>query len=156
MNEETLKNSIERIFDENLAYYAELDGESDRATAILAVARFEDKLREAIAKQFVELNRKLEIRIFCGYGPLSTLAGKLDIAYALGMYDQKTLENLRSIKKIRNKFAHSPKPVQFVENDIADMCSTLCVEYDPERDSPRYQFLFYLQQMERKILEEYL
>ena len=156
MNEETLKNTIERIFDENQAFHAELEGESDRATAILAVARFEDRLREAIAKRFVELNGELENRIFCGYGPLSTLAGKLDIAYALGMYDQKTLKILRRIKKIRNKFAHSPKPVQFVDNDIADMCSTLCVEHNTEPDTPRYQFLSYLQQMEREILGEYL
>ena len=99
---------------------------------------------------------ELENRIFCGYGPLSTLAGKLDIAYALGMYDQKTLKILRRIKKIRNKFAHSPKPVQFVDKDIADMCSTLCVEHNSEPDTPRYQFLSYLQQMERGILGEYL
>ena len=56
MNDETLKNTIERIFDESQAFHAELEGESDRATAILAVARFEDRLREAIAKRFVELN----------------------------------------------------------------------------------------------------
>lgn len=152
MTEITLRETIERAWDENVRYHTELDGESDRAAAILAAAYFEDRLRDAIMTKFVDLNRKFRDKIFKGYGPLSTFSAKGDIAYALGLYDQKTRKGLHTVRKIRNRFAHASKPIEFDHDDLAAICRNLDPEAIPDPDTLRNRYVTYLKEVEKKIL----
>jgi len=59
------------------------------------------------------------------HGPLSSFAAKAKVAYALGLIDEQTKEDLDYIRKIRNKFAHSPKEISFKDNPIREYCNKL-------------------------------
>lgn len=59
------------------------------------------------------------------HGPLSSFAAKAKVAYALGLIDKQTKEDLDYIRKIRNKFAHSVKPISFQDRPIREYCNKL-------------------------------
>ena len=55
----------------------------------------------------LETPKKLHESLTCPYAPLSTFAGKIQIAYGYGLISQQDYENLELIRKIRNEAAHS-------------------------------------------------
>jgi len=59
------------------------------------------------------------------HGPLSSFAAKAKVAYALGLIDEQTKEDLDYIRKIRNKFAHSLKAISFQDHAIREYCNKL-------------------------------
>lgn len=156
MDEETIKETMTRVWDESVKFYAELDGESDRAAAILAAANFEDKLCETIIEKFVKLNRENRKKLFKGYGPLSTFAAKIDIAFALGLYDQETQRGLHIIRKIRNIFAHASSPIEFDCDDIVKICEELKLETSLNSDNLRYRYVSFLKEVETKLSKKNL
>jgi hypothetical protein len=80
---------------------------TDTATAVVFASRVEDWLGAAIKTRMrVDLSSRLRERLFEGYGPLSTFSGKIDIGYALSMFEADIYNDLRAIKDIRNRFAH--------------------------------------------------
>ena len=147
--EKTLRQSIERAYD----YQTALAEESDRAAAILAAAYFEDRLRAAIMTRFVALNRRDEAEIFKPYGPLSTFKAKVDIAFALGLYDRKTRKDLHTVGEIRNKFAHSPEPMEFDHEKVAAKCRKLDTKAAQDSDDLRERYLTYLREIGKRLLE---
>ena len=60
-------------------------------------------------------------RIFEGYGPLYDLAPKADLAYAISLIDEDLYHEIRVIKDIRNKFAHSPQLEDFRSDEITKL-----------------------------------
>jgi len=119
-----LRAALEQVAAELEAYYAELNGESPRAAAILAMASIEDELERLIRRKFPhEISNKLWKRI-CGPGltPFGTFKAKADVAQAFGYYGPKTRKLLETLAAIRNKFAHSSKPRSFLDDDILSKC----------------------------------
>ena len=57
-------------------------------------------------------------RLFDGYGPMSSLSGKIDMAYALKVITKKAYDDLTTIRRLRNKFAHSMALVNFDSAEI--------------------------------------
>ena len=151
MSEEgkTLRETIERAYDYQIA----LAEESDRAAAILAAAYFEDRLRDAIMTRFVALNRRDKDEIFKSYGPLSTFKAKVDIAFALGLYDRKIRKGLHTVRGIRNKFAHSSEPMEFNHNQVADECRKLDTKAGQDSDGLRERYLTYLRGIGKLLLQ---
>ena len=147
--EKTLRQSIERAWD----YQTALAEESDRAAAILAAAYFEDRLRDAIMTRFVALNRQDDAEIFKHYGPLSTFKAKVDIAFALGLYDRKTKKGLHTVRQIRNEFAHSPEPMEFDHEKVAAKCRKLDTKAVQDSDDLRERYLTYLREIGNRLLE---
>ena len=145
---------LREIINEATRYHAELDGESDRAAAILAAAYFEERLRDAIMRKFTDINKTLREKIFTGYGPLSTFSAKIDIARALGIYDQKTYNGLHKIKRIRNMFAHASTPIEFNQQDIADLCRNLTPKSPLTSENMRARYIHYLEEVENDIMNE--
>lgn len=76
------------------------------STAILASAIIEDRLRRAILTKMRQISGNLEARLFDGYGPLGSFSAKIDFAYALDLLSEKIFDDLKTIKDIRNEFAH--------------------------------------------------
>ena len=144
------EDKLDKIIDEAIRYYDALHRESDRAAAILAASHFEYRLREEIMHKFVVLNSDLRRRIFEN-GPLSTFSSKINIAFALGLYDEETRRGLHNIKQIRNEFAHAPIPVKFDSKKIADICRRIpsknTIDTD-DSDSLRKKYIDYLQEIE--------
>ena len=151
MSRETLRELIERMWEENVRFHAELDGESDRAAAIIAASYFEERLCEVIMTRFVKLDRKVQRAIFTGYGPLSTFKAKVDIAFALGLLGRETRRGLHTVGRVRNKFAHASKPLRFDHEDFAIMCRDLKTAATPDPDNLRGRYLTYLKEAENSI-----
>jgi hypothetical protein len=90
------------------------------AGAVLAAAADLDiELRKAIESKMRPLNSDLKSRLFDGYGPLSTLSAKIDLAHALSITTPEIYRELRKIQNLRNKFAHpdAPDTIPTLENE---------------------------------------
>ena len=104
--EKTLRETIEKAWDEAYNFYQLFDEESDRGAAVLAAALFKDRLKKAIEeKKFHNVDNKVCKRL--------SFWGTIELGYALGLYDRKTLNGLHVVGEIRNKFAHSSDPLEF-------------------------------------------
>jgi hypothetical protein len=96
----------------------ELMGLNDRACAIVCAATLEARLEELIRKRLV---KGADDALFSGrYGPLSTLAAKVDAAFALGLIAKSEAEDLHRHRKIRNAFAHERHELSFARSPILD------------------------------------
>ena len=101
------------------AIIQEMKLQTDTATAVVLASRVEDWLGEALkTKMRDDLSAKLKERLFQGYGPLSTFSAKIDIAYAFSMVEPAIYNDLRAIKDIRNRFAHSKNVVHFQSAEL--------------------------------------
>ena len=113
LSEETrsTRDFIEELLKRSMAYYRSLEEESDRGAAVLAVAHFESRLKEAIKKAieklFVNCDDEYREELFARSVPIRSLSSKIDIAYAFGLYDRGTRDDLHILRRIRNTFAHS-------------------------------------------------
>lgn len=149
MNGDSLKEIIGLAYD----YQIELSEESDRGAAILAAANFEEWLGSIISGYFAKLNSELKRKLFEN-GTLSTFSAKIDFGFALGFYDKDTLNKLHVIKKIRNKFAHSTKPMRFESDSILSMYRKLDKGDTSNSDNPRTRYLKYLVQVQETIVAD--
>jgi DNA-binding MltR family transcriptional regulator len=71
------------------------------------------------------LSSTVRAKIFDDYGPLSQFSAKIDIAYIFELIDKTTYDDLRAIKDIRNKFAHTTGYVLFSNEQINRECQRL-------------------------------
>jgi DNA-binding MltR family transcriptional regulator len=119
--------------------------ESDRSVAILASSYLEKYLEEYIAKKLVD--DKAVAKLFEGFGPLSTFNAKIEFAFAIGLLPRHVYTDLRTIRKVRNLFAHEPDSSDFLTDSIKDLCATLwrlprSDGSERKEQKPRSQFLF--------------
>lgn len=71
------------------------------------------------------LSNTTAAKIFAGYGPLSQFSAKIDIAYIFKFIDETTYNDLRAIKEIRNRFAHTTEHLFFSSEKVARECQRL-------------------------------
>ena len=90
----------------------ELPKQRDRGAAIIATSILEDHLILAILSR-MHRDADAEGRMFKGYGPLNTLASRIDLGLLLGIYPRRHWEILHIIRNIRNEFAHNMQPTSF-------------------------------------------
>jgi DNA-binding MltR family transcriptional regulator len=93
---------------------------AETSLALTTAALIEDWLEHAIKSHMRELSSTQDRRIFGGYGPLSSFAARIDVAYALSYFDDIIYSDLRAIKEIRNKFAHSKSVLHFNSEPILE------------------------------------
>lgn len=117
-----------------------LQSESDRATALMAAAFLEDYLAKLISK-FMINDPSVGREIFTHNGALGTFSAKIDLAYMLALISPSVRKDLHLLRKIRNDFAHTAKPLQFTEHRIKSRCEELkCAGMPPKDDNPRTKF----------------
>ena len=156
MTEDALLESLERRWDELKRYDDELNGTSDRATAILATAYFDGKLGDAIMCRFFQLSsafsdQKTSGGVFKEHDPIRNFLAKIEVGFALGLYNDEIRKNLHKVGKIRNKFAHSSKPIEFGDDEIANICRQLDPNDVSELETPRRRYIAYLKEVERHL-----
>lgn len=95
------------------------------ATVLTAISAIEDVFEDVIKSRMVVLSKKMESRLFQGYGPLNTFAAKIDIAFALGLLSERDYADMQIIRKVRNEFAHSRAVTGFEKKEIADLVGRL-------------------------------
>ncbi len=106
------------------AIILEISKQTDRGAALIATAYLEGRLSGAIKARLVR-DATIESRFFKGQGPLASLSAKIDMGYLLGVYEQDVRRFLRTVKDIRNAFAHRPEPMDFKSQKIKDLCSNI-------------------------------
>jgi DNA-binding MltR family transcriptional regulator len=110
-------------------FYEELQNESPRAAVIIAAAFLDAQLRNLISKACVNDSRAVGELLGTDRnpdgGPLSSFAAKTKAAYCLGLIGRSTYEDLNTIRKIRNKFAHKVHGYTFDEPEIVNWCRSL-------------------------------
>ena len=157
MPEETVRDTLEQVWDELKCYYDELNGTSDRATAILAAAYFEGKLGDAIMCRFAQISSAFSDqvesgnRVFKKHNPIWNFSAKIEIGFALGLYNEEIRKDLHNAGEVRNKFAHASKPVEFDDTGIAAICLQLEPNILPDPDTSRNRYIAYLKEVERQI-----
>jgi hypothetical protein len=93
--------------------------------AIVGAAALDNSLELVLLTKMRRLSRDMKDRIFDGYGPLSSFAAKIDIAYALEIIPREFYDSLRIINKVRVRFAHSKQFVSFQDPEISAMIDSL-------------------------------
>lgn len=112
--EESLEDTIRRVWDEFEKYWKSLEDESDRGVAILAMCRLELILDKAI--RFLAPDIEF---------PLRSMEVKLYVGLVAGLYDKKVFDGLVTINKIRNKFAHRSDAKDFAFEYVRSACENL-------------------------------
>ena len=97
--------------------------ESDRSAAILASSFLENCLEQLIREKLADHPIKNEL--FRGFGLFATFSARADIALLLGLIPEHIYNDLKTIRKIRNEFAHTPLPLSFGEGKIKDLAANL-------------------------------
>ena len=96
---------------------------SDRAIAIVGGSIIEQCLEAAILERFHH-NKAIRDRIFNPSGALGSFSSKIDMGFLLGIYAAPAHRDLRTVKDIRNAFAHSLDISSFNNQKITDLCKT--------------------------------
>ncbi|MEW6092543.1 MAG: MltR family transcriptional regulator [Chloroflexota bacterium] len=123
------KKIYPRFFDENewTAFSNEFAHESDRASIILGAAYLDDLLEQLIAGFLVDDQNAMG-ELLDGnrpYAPLSTFSARITAAYCLGLIDYTQYQDLKTIKRIRNLFAHGLQGLSFQNENIIQECQKL-------------------------------
>jgi len=119
-----------------------LNAETERGLPITAGAMLDEVLVE-ILKGLMAENAEAA-RLLDGFNaPLGTFAARISACYALALIGEDEFQELETVRKIRNKFAHGWKPKSFEDDSIADLCGNLPwrgpSEYEDDA-SPRSRF----------------
>jgi DNA-binding MltR family transcriptional regulator len=105
-----------------------LDTRSDRDFALTFCAYLEDTLHALFRKVLLDQgnpNGDFINNLMRNYGPLSSFNARIDVAYALGWIGRNMWKDLKTIKAVRNLFAHQYKISTFDHPDIQSECTKL-------------------------------
>src|SRR5579862_9203508 len=127
--------------DELAGAMRELEEQTDRGAAIIATALIDHHLTVAIEARLEALNSKLRNSLLGSRGALATLQSKLDMGMALGLYTMDAHRQLDTIRKIRNRFAHTPIPLTFQDATLKRLSLSLMSPAFADRTDPRERFM---------------
>ena len=101
-------------------FYDELQGDSDRACAIVGAAVLDANLENLLRSYLVEDTQELNNLLNAGndFAPLRDFGARITLAYLIGAVDGVILHDLRVIKNVRNLFAHEHAILRFSSNPI--------------------------------------
>jgi DNA-binding MltR family transcriptional regulator len=94
---------------------------TELACALIAGAFIEQALGNLLAAVMIPENESDGLL----KGVLGTAAARANISYCLGLIDETTWENAKTIAEVRNQFAHSHTPVGFADPQIRELCNRL-------------------------------
>jgi len=97
----------------------------DRAVAITIAAHLERILEERFSLLLKNRDTKTLSRLFSERGPVAGFLNKIELAYAFGIVDGPMRDDLNSIRKIRNIFAHATAAISFDTDELAAECRKL-------------------------------
>jgi hypothetical protein len=115
-------------------FFKELEGESDRACALVAGSAISEGLADLLTLHFAKLKEFDINHLFYDRGaPLIDFATRTDIAFALGLISPQERHVANIIRKIRNEFAHTL--AQFTFSHVL-IVSTLA-KISPDKPPPK-------------------
>jgi DNA-binding MltR family transcriptional regulator len=119
--------------------------QTDRGSALIATAWLEDALSLYIRAK-LRPDKKTIDDVIRPEGPLGTFSSKIKLAYLFGFIDTTAHDDLETIRKIRNEFAHVRDQIRFSDKNVKDKCKQLSAVKALELGglkirSPRQMFL---------------
>ncbi|SEI65167.1 Mannitol repressor [Deinococcus reticulitermitis] len=113
--------------------------EGDRGTA-LYLTSYVDQVLHEILDDFLVDAESIKKGFFEGNGPLSTFSSRIDLAYLLGLIDQKARSDLNLLRKIRNEFAHNHENISFETPQIKSRILNFKLHV-PNEETARARFI---------------
>jgi|ERR1035438_1272613 DNA-binding MltR family transcriptional regulator len=110
--------------DEVLTFRASLSEETDRGCALMAAAYLDDQLKQLLRYVMVD-DQVVVDELLRAAGPFGTFSTRIDVCFALGLLPPMARRDLHLIRKIRNDFGHTAKPLTFDEAAISARCKEL-------------------------------
>ena len=108
------------------AHIAEMLTGGDRPSALVGCAILDANLKLAIGARLVMWSAEAERSLFYDNdAPMSSFSAKIKFGRALGIYGPKVHSWLDVIRRIRNTFAHSVRPLTFSNDYIEKECLLL-------------------------------
>jgi DNA-binding MltR family transcriptional regulator len=98
---------------------------TDTAYVIVTATALENLLEQALLTNMRDLSATAYSDLFKGYGPLSSFAAKIDLAFALKIIDREVKSGLHVVRDIRNKFAHAMTLAHFDKPELAEVFQKL-------------------------------
>ncbi len=134
------KEGFTQEFTTNILGYidfrSELGKESDRGCALLAASYLDSILEQMLKSKLIGTNKQLE-SLFDFNGPLGTFSSKILLSYSLGLISKARMDDLQTIRKIRNEFGHSPSIISFSSKKINSLCNNLKMVLDSNNEARR-------------------
>jgi len=128
--------------DEAERVLTEVEGLTDRGSAVYASAHLEQELDKILRAFFI--NKKGVADHLLTKGPLGSFYARNEAAYALGLISKEERDNIHLIRDIRNKFAHEllDTKVSFQTPEIKGKCMQL--GHGRRIKDPRQRFMLAL------------
>lgn len=104
----------------------ELNSSSDRAVGILSGSVLDENLRKILINFLID-DKNLKKDFLGNQGVLNTFDSRIKACYYMGLIDDIEYKNLETIRKIRNKFAHTFEYIDFDTQAISDLCKNLYI-----------------------------
>ena len=121
---------------DELKIVRELHDQSDRGAALIAAAWVDAELEGLIEARLLA-DQKVFGELFNPNGPIGAFATKVRLGYMLGLITDEVRKDLRTIGRIRNKFAHVRTPLSFETQEIRQLCDELTpCEYPDNENNP--------------------
>lgn len=102
----------------------ELSKESDRGLALYATAHIDIELEKLLKSKLIGSEQHLK-EVLSFNGPLGTFSSKIKLSYSLGLINKVMMDDINTLRKIRNEFAHSDENISFNTQKIKDLCDNL-------------------------------
>jgi DNA-binding MltR family transcriptional regulator len=103
---------------------ATFEKESDRGSALIAVAWVDDALEACLRSRFRD-EKTIVDSLLRQDGPLGSFSSRIKTAYLLGLITASLYSDLERMRGIRNAFAHVRRRVRFKDQSIKDRCKSL-------------------------------
>lgn len=108
------------------AFEKEIENNSDRGIVLICSSILDAQL-EKLLKSFLISNKKIDKDLFSSTQALGNSSAKINMSYYLGLITETEKNNLNSIRKIRNIFAHQVNQLSFNDNRIIGLCNNLTI-----------------------------
>ena len=94
----------------------------DRAAVLVCVSLLEQALEDAIWERAAHHAQDEREKFFTEGGVATSLAGKIFLAYVLGVIGPKIRADLTRVRQVRNIFAHAKRHIDFSNEQVMKMC----------------------------------
>jgi DNA-binding MltR family transcriptional regulator len=108
-------------------FYKELQEETPRAAVTISGAFLDALLKDLLASFMIEDDKAVSELLGTegDSAPLSDFGARINAAFCLGLITRVEYNDLKYIKKIRNRFAHEMHGYSFDKQQIVDWCNNL-------------------------------
>lgn len=97
----------------------------DERGLVLSLAAFAEDALGQLLKAFLLTNEATNQLLEGFNAPLGTFSARIKAAYALGLIEKDQLDDLERLRKMRNEFAHSWRPIGFENAKISALIKAL-------------------------------